>query len=229
MTVRQTARTTRSTRSPGWVPFALVALVLVPAISGSLRLIEVAGGPQVMPANPSITASPAPVVVHIVCAVLYAVLGAFQFSASLRLRHPRWHRTAGRVLVILGLAVAFTALWMTQFYPRHPGNGELAYLFRLAFGSGMAVCIILGFTAIRGGDVPRHRAWMTRSYALALGAGTQVITLGVGHAVFGAGELSTDLSLGAAWAINLAVAEYVIHRPDRRSRKGQAPARLAAT
>ena len=86
-------RPTRSTRSTGWVPFALVALVLVPAISGSLRLIEVAGGPHVMPANPSITASPAPVVVvvvvHIVCAVLYAVLGAFQFSASLRRRHPR--------------------------------------------------------------------------------------------------------------------------------------------
>ena len=52
---------------------------------------------------------------------------------------------AGRVLVMLGLAVAFTALWMTQFYPRHSGTGELAYLFRLAFGSGMAACIVLGF------------------------------------------------------------------------------------
>ena len=223
------AGTTRSTRSTGWVPFALVALVLVPAISGSLRLIEVAGGPHLMPANPSITASPAPVVVHIVCAVLYAVLGAFQFSASLRRRHPRWHRMAGRVLVVLGLAVAFSALWMTQFYPRHPGTGELAYLFRLAFGSGMAACIVLGFTAIRGGDVARHRAWMTRAYALALGAGTQVITLGVGQAVFGISELTTDLGLGAGWVINLAVAEYVIRRrgsadpdpPRHRPRSGR--------
>jgi len=205
-------RLTRSTRSTGWVPFALLALVLVPAISGSLRLIEVAGGPHVMPANPGITASPAPVVVHIVCAVLYAVLGAFQFSASLRLRHPRWHRTAGRVLVILGLAVAFTALWMTQFYPRHPGNGELAYLFRLAFGSGMAASIVLGFAAIRRGDITRHRAWMTRAYALALGAGTQVFTGAFGEAVLGGGELATDLMLGAGWGINLAVAEYVVHR-----------------
>ena len=181
-----------------------------------------------MPANPSITASPAPVVVHIVCAVLYAVLGAFQFSASLRRRHPRWHRTAGRVLVMLGLAVAFSALWMTQFYPRHPGNGELAYLFRLAFGSGMAVCIVLGFTAIRGGDVARHRAWMTRAYALALGAGTQVITQGVGQAIFGISELTTDLGLGAGWMINLAVAEYVIRRPRvSRSRTGKAPTLIA--
>ena len=53
---------------------------------------------------------------------------------------------------------------------------------------------------------------MTRAYALALGAGTQVFTLGVGPALFGPGEAHHDLSLGAAWVINLAVAEYVIRR-----------------
>ena len=125
--------------------------------------------------------------------------------------------------MVLGLAVAFSALWMTQFYPRQPGTGELAYLFRLAFGSGMAACIVLGFTAIRRGDVARHRAWMTRAYALALGAGTQVITQGIGQAVFGISELTTDLGLGAGWVINLAVAEYVIRRqqgPRTPNRQG---------
>ena len=212
MTVSAAARPTRSTGWGGWVPFALVALVLIPAIAGSLRLVELAGGPHAMPANPRITASPLPVVVHIMCAVPYAVLGAFQFSSSFRRRRPRWHRASGRVVVVLGLAVAFSALWMTQFYPRQPGTGELAYLFRLAFGSGMAASIILGFTAIRRGEVARHRAWMTRAYALALGAGTQVFTLGIGKALFGTSELTFDLSLGAGWVINLAVAEYVIRR-----------------
>ena len=206
-------RPTRSTRSTGWVPFALVTLVLVPAVAGSLRLVEVFGGPHALPANPRITASPVPVVVHIVCAVLYAVLGAFQFSATLRRHRPGWHRVAGRALVLLGLAVAFSALWLTLFFPRQPGTGELAFLFRLAFGSGMAASIILGFTGIRRGNVARHRAWMTRAYALALGAGTQVFTQGIGNAVFGTGALATDLSLGAGWVINLAVAEYVIRRP----------------
>jgi len=193
------------------VPFALVALVLIPAISGSLRLVEVFGGPHLMPANPRIAASPLPVVVHIMCAVPYAVLGAFQFSSAFRRRRPGWHRASGRVVVVLGL-VAASALWMTLFYPRQTGTGELAYLFRLAFGSGMAASIILGFAAIRGGDVARHQAWMTRAYALALGAGTQVFTLGIGKAAFGTSELATDLSLGAGWVINLAIAEYVIRR-----------------
>jgi hypothetical protein len=49
----------------------------------------------------------------------------------------------------------------TQFYPRAP-SWELAYAFQLAFGSGMAASIILGFDAIRRGDVAYHRACMAR-------------------------------------------------------------------
>lgn len=126
MSVHPAASPTRSTPSTGWVPFALVALVLIPASAGSLRLVEVFGGPYLMPANPRITASPLPVVVHIICAVPYAVLGA----------------------------------------------------------------------------------------------GTQVFTLGIGEAAFGTSELTVDLSLGAAWAINLAAAEYVIRRQGSRRAVG---------
>jgi uncharacterized membrane protein len=221
---------TRSGRSSGWVPFALIALVLIPAIFGSLRLIELTGGPQLMPADPRFSSSPLPVVVHIVSAVGYAILGAFQFSTALRRRRPGWHRAAGRVLLVLGMAVALSALWMTLIYPRQPSTGVLAYLFRLAFGSGMAASILLGFTAIRRRDIARHRAWMTRAYALALGAGTQVFTKGIGPALFGTSEVTTDLSLGAGWVINLAVAEYVIRRPARRTAKhaGKASAKVGS-
>jgi uncharacterized membrane protein len=218
VTLQSAPRPTRSTRSIGWVPYPLIAVIVIPAIAGSLRLLELAGGPHLMPANPRITASPVPVMVHIVCALLYAVLGAFQFSTGLRRRWPAWHRVGGRALVLLGLAVAFSALWMTVFYPHVPG-GALAYGFRLAFGSGMAASIILGFNAIRHGDVRRHRAWMARAYALALGAGTQAFTQGIGEAVFGKSELIIALMLGAGWVINLAVVEYVIRRRPRASVK----------
>jgi uncharacterized membrane protein len=201
------------------VPFALVTLSLVPAIAGTARLVEVAGGPQVLPANARISSSPAPVVVHIASAIPYAVLGAFQFSARLRRRHPRWHRAAGRVLVGLGFAVAFSALWMTVFYAPQPGTGELARVLRLAAGSAMAASLVLGLVAIRRRDIPTHQAWMTRAYALALGAGTQVFTLGLAHAVLGDGNHSTDLGLGAGWVINLALAEHVIARSARRPRR----------
>ncbi|MFZ0160366.1 MAG: DUF2306 domain-containing protein [Kineosporiaceae bacterium] len=210
------------------MPFALLALVLVPGVTGTMRLVEVFGGPHVMPANPRLTTSPLPVIVHITCGLAYAVLGAFQFSAALRRRWPRWHRRAGRVLVVLGLAVAFSAMYMTQFYARQPGTGPLSHLFRLAFGSGLAASLVLGIAAIRRGDVTRHRAWMARAYALALGAGTQVFTLGIGAAVFGAGELTYDLMLGAGWGINLAVAEYVIRRRPGHRRTSRARTKAVA-
>ena len=71
MTVRATAR---PTRSAGWVPVALIALILIPAVAGSLRLAEVSGIPQILPANPGLTAPPMPVIV--ISAILHTVLGA---------------------------------------------------------------------------------------------------------------------------------------------------------
>jgi hypothetical protein len=85
----RTTRSTRSNRSTEWVPFALLTLVVAPAITGWLRLIELAGGPHFLPANPRLTASRVPLVVHIVSALGYAVLGAFQFSAAINNRSIR--------------------------------------------------------------------------------------------------------------------------------------------
>jgi uncharacterized membrane protein len=197
------------------VPAALLVLSAIPVVAGSLRLLEIAGGPQLLPANPRIDAVPAPVVVHIVAAAVFAILGVFQFSARLRRRRPSWHRRSGRVLVGAGLAVAGSGLWMTLFYTGAPG-GQLLWAVRILVGSAMAAFIVLGFTAIRRRDLAAHRAWMIRAYALAVGAGTQAFTQGVGEALFGTGELSTALSVSAGWVINVAVAEWVIRRPRAR-------------
>ena len=218
--------TTTHGASARWVPFALVALSLAPAIAGSLRLAGLMGGPQLMPADARIEALPLPVIVHIVSVIPYSLLGAFQFSARLRARRPAWHRATGRLLVPLAMAVALSGLWMTLAYPSKPGSGALLYTLRLAVGTAMAASVVLGFAAIRQGDVRRHRAWMTRAYALALGAGTQVLTGAVGPAIVGTSVLANDLTMGAAWAINLAVAEYVIRRP--RSRAARGVSRVAA-
>ena len=59
---------------------------------------------------------------------------------------------------------------------------------------------------------------MIRAYAIGLGAGTQVFTEGIGGALFGTGVVAGDLAKGAAWVINLAVAEWAIRRPARRRR-----------
>lgn len=223
MTTQQ-PRHERDGRSPGWpVPLALVALSAIPLTAGTLRLVQLAGGPEVMPADDRFTGFPAALVVHLVGAAVFALAGALQFVPRFRRRHRAWHRRAGRVVAGAGLAVAGSALWLTLFYEAQPGTGELLYVLRLVFGSVMAICLVLGLTAIRRRDIVAHRAWMIRAYAVGLAAGTQVFTEGIGGAVFGAGEVRMDLAKGAGWVINLAVAGWVIRRPTsaRRRRAAQ--------
>ena len=197
------------------VPTALLVLSLVPIVAGSLRLAELAGGPPLLPTNPRIDASPAPVVLHVLGAAVYALVGAFQFPRRFRNRHRSWHRRAGRVLVAAGMLVAGSGLWMTLFYSGAPG-GVLLWSVRLVVGSAMTASLVLGFTAIRRRETAAHRAWMVRAYALGLGAGTQIFTQGFGEAIFGRSELSTGLSVSAGWVVNAAVAEWVIRRPAPR-------------
>ena len=205
-----------STRRSWPVPAGLVVLSAIPLAAGTLRLIQLAGGPAVIPADHRFASFPLPLVVHIVGATAYALAGILQFVPRFRARHLAWHRRAGRVLAVAGLLVAISALWMTLFYQAQPGTGDLLYVLRLVFGSAMAACLVLGFAAVRRRDIAAHRAWMTRAYAIGLAAGTQAFTEGIGGAVFGTGELRGDLAKGAGWVINLAVAEWAIRRPGLR-------------
>ncbi len=186
-------------------------------LAGALRVVELLGGPVLIPADDRFATFPLPLIVHIVGAGTYLVVGAFQFVPRFRRQHMSWHRRAGRVLAVAGLLVAGSAAWMTLVYAEKPGTGSLLYVLRLVFACAMAACLVLGVTAVRHGDIAAHRAWMVRAYAIGIAAGTQTITGGIRAAFFGSGALAGDVAMGAAWIINLAVAEWVIRR-DRASR-----------
>ncbi|MEH1122962.1 DUF2306 domain-containing protein [Micromonospora sp. CPCC 206061] len=194
------------------VPAALIALSLVPVIAGAVRVTELASSPQVTVENARFVDSPVPVVLHIVGATLFCVVGAFQFPTGLRRRWLGWHRAAGRVLAVCGLVAALSGMWMTVFYP-HPPNDGLLIAFRLMFGSAMALSIVASVVAVRRRDIRRHRAWMLRAYAIGIGAGTQVLTLGPWIVAFGQPQgLPRALLHAVAWVANLAFAEWLIRR-----------------
>ena len=205
------------TKRPEWlVPAGLIALSLIPVAAGAVRVFWLASGVEVTPDNARFFASPVPVVIHIFSVTIYCLLGAFQFHPGLRRRRPKWHRTAGRIVIPAGLVAAASGLWMSQFYQLPAHDGELLYLFRLIFGFGMMLSIILGLAAILRRDIARHQAWMMRGYAIAVGAGTQAFTLIPWILIAGEpSEFPRALLMGAGWVINLAVAEWFIRR--RRS------------
>ena len=196
-----------------FIPGMLILLSLVPVAAGIARLEELALGSKITEANARFIAAPLPVTLHILAVIPYSILGAFQFAPALRRRSPGWHRATGRVLVVLGLVVALTGLWMANFYPWPEGDGEILYLLRIVFGSAMAVAILLAVDAIRRRDFAAHGAWMIRSYGIGMGAGTQVLTH-IPYFLLGGkpDELTKTVLMGAGWVINVVVAEWIIQR-----------------
>lgn len=199
---------------PQWrVPVALLVFTAVPVLAGATRLVQLTSGARV-PAR--FLTAPVPLALHIIGGIGFCVLGAVQFVP--RLRRHAWHRVAGRVAVLCGLSVGVAGLWLTLFLPRAPGDDDLLDGFRLVFGAGMVVSLVLGLVAIRRRDVVAHRAWMTRGYAIGAAVGTQAVLLGLGEVVFGPpDDLTRALLMGASWTLNVVVAERVIRgRSNRR-------------
>jgi hypothetical protein len=199
------------------IPAGLIVLSVLPVFGGTLRMAELALG-EPAPDSARYFESPLPIVLHVISSVIYFVLGAFQFSPSLRRSRPGWHRGAGYVLIPSALVCAFSGAWMACFYPPLLGTGTAATTMRIVVAAGIAVFICAGFAAVRERNIAAHRAWMIRAYALAIAAGTQPITLApiiVFPSLYG--ELGYTLGLGAGWLLNVLVAEWVIRRTANRS------------
>ena len=203
------------------IPGSLVLLSLVPVVAGASRVVSLAGGVATTPDDARFTEMPAPVLVHIVSATVYCLLGAFQFHPGLRGRHPAWHRVAGRVLVPMGLVAALSGLWMTTFSALPAHDGGLLPPARWVFGLGMVAALVLGFAAALRRRFDVHRAWMIRAYAIGLGAGSQVFTMLAWLAVGGDQETLKAVPMIAGWVLNLTVAEWIIRR--RRARAARPP------
>lgn len=205
------------------VPTGLIALSLVPVAAGSARLAQLAGGAVATPDNERFVSTPLPVVLHIVGATIFCLLGALQFSTSLRRR--AWHRRTGRLVAPAGIVAALSGLWMAVFYDLPASDNDVLMAIRLVVGTGMVLALVVAVVAVRRRDFERHRDWMMRGYAIGIGAGTQVLTTLPWVLTFGQPSPMVRAGLmGAGWAINLAVAEWFIRRrpaPVPRPRAGR--------
>ena len=217
-----TKKTTKNLTMTDWKVSALLLLLsVVPVLGGIARFASMSGTSPVTPDNARFVAAPVPIIIHIISATLYSLLGAFQFSKGLRLRWPGLHRRAGRVLAVCGLLAGLSGVWMATFYPIPvPLQGPLLRGVRVVVGLASAASIIIAWTSILRRNLPRHEAFMIRAYALAQGAATQVLVLGPWMLLTGQGVgMTRDLLMTLSWAINLVVAELIIRARTRQPRK----------
>lgn len=200
----------------GWPAIAgLLLLSALPVFGGALRLTEVSTNPEGAGLLPSVVA----LVAHIVAMTVYCVLGAFQFSPALRIRH-RWHRAAGRVLIPAAFIAALSAIWLAVFFGGHLDELALA-MVRLVFATAMTVFLVRAVIAITRRDFAAHGAWMTRAYAIAVSGGTQALVFALWTIPLGEVDAFGEAWLVAtAFVVDSIVAELLIRRrTDRRVRR----------
>src|SRR5437588_6963347 len=147
------------TRADWLVPTGLIVLTAIPSLAGAIRLVGLTEGTGITPDDAHFYAMPLPVVLHILGALPFCILGAFQFAPGFRRRWPGWHRLAGRLLVLCGLTAGLSGLWMTQFYPLSPQlQTSLLYGFRMLFASAMVLSIALGLLLPQTNSLKRGRS-----------------------------------------------------------------------
>ncbi len=214
-------REVRGGRREWLVPAALLLLAAVPMLGGIYRVLHLSLGGEVTPANQRFFDAPGPVVLHGVACALFATLGAFQFTAGSR-RRPRRHRLRGAIFVPSALVVAMTGLWMEAFYDLPAHDGELLSIFRVIFGAAMIATTLLGVRALLRRDYEGHGAWMMRTYAIGMGAGTQVLVFLPWALLIGDADVTQRaLLMGGGWTINVAFVESILLRVRRHRTTGR--------
>lgn len=204
----------KSSKKDWLIPAGLILLSLVPAVAGTARLVQV-GNHEVTPATARFMDTPLPLLIHIPTAIVYSLLGALQFSPAFRRSNRPWHRSVGKLLLVCGVFVAASGLWMAHNYPWPAMDGTGVYVERLVVGVAMLAFIGMGIDAIRRRRFTEHGHWMIRAYALGLGAGTQVFTHLPWFVLMNGVEprpFDRTIMMGGAWALNALVAEWIIRR-----------------
>lgn len=164
------------------------------------------------------------------CTIL---LGPFQFSERLRRRYAKLHRVVGRVYVAGAMIAAPLGAFIQYYFDERQGFPRSFSVASAVNATLLMVTTGLAFYFIRQGKVQQHRAWMTRSYAVALAFLDIRVIGGVTHwDDLGVGAIETIVWTCNALAILLAdiVLEWQeLHRSPLAARKVRAQNSPAAS
>jgi hypothetical protein len=203
---------------PTGLAITLLLLTAIPVLMAGVRVFQIPL--DALPEDATkFRAVPVAHFVHALAGFLFGVLGPLQFAGVLKRRFGRLHRVTGRVFVIAGLFLGLSSFRLLWEFP--DASTWLLAAARLAAGLALILTLLLGVAAILRRDVPAHRAWMIRAYAIGMGAATIALIMFPIFIITGAPIVgfASDTLFILSWVINIGIGEWVI----RRSRPLQFP------
>lgn len=105
---------------------------------------------------------------HIIPGLAFVIIIPFQLSRSWRNRHLRAHRWMGRVVMILGVTIAVSALGMST----NPIGAAIEASATIFFDLFFLFALTKAYLHIRWREIALHREWVIRAMAIALGIAT---------------------------------------------------------
>lgn len=97
-----------------------------------------------------------------------------QFSKIIRSRYRAFHRWSGRLLVVTALIAGLGGLYFGVLYP---SVGPFERVIIGVMGTWFLTATIVAYISIRRGQTAKHREWMLRAVASALGISTVRLTV----------------------------------------------------
>lgn len=150
---------------------------------------------------------------HILLGGFALLIGWLQFSSKLRKRRITIHRTIGKLYVIAVLISGFCGLYITI----HATGGIISILGFFSLGVVWLITTILGFKAIKNGNIALHEKFMIYSYAACFAA----VTLRVWLPLL---TILMDEFIGAyrivawlCWIPNMIVAYFIVRYANRNN------------
>jgi uncharacterized membrane protein len=147
---------------------------------------------------------------HVFVAPLCLIAGFTQFSKTIRRKAPKLHRWSGWVYAVSVIGFAAPSGFIMGIYANGGLPSQLAFCI---LGVLWLIFTMLAVQRAAKGDFTAHRAWMMRSFALALSAITlrawKWILVGLFH------PRPMDVYMLIAWlgwTLNLIVAEILIRK-----------------
>jgi len=185
--------------------WSIMMLLATPIAGYGFWLLAVPGSrPEFLLASPV----PLAVVAHFAGGALALLLGPWQFLSGRSGRRGTAHVWSGRLYVGAVVVGAGAGLVLAPF-----SQGGLTA--RLGFGSLAILTVLstlLALRSVRQGDLPGHRRWMIRSFALILAGVTLRVQLPSALIAGIAFESAYPVIAWACWVPNLLIAEWMLRR-----------------
>lgn len=189
----------------------LVLCTFIPVLLAAVQVVQIPFG--ALPEDSMrLAATPVSHFFHALGGFLFGVLGPIQFFRVLRCRFGTFHRVAGRVFVLAGLALGVSGLGL--LLQVESIATQLLDSARGVFSLALIVALFLGVVAAWDRRLFQHRIWMIRAYAIGMGTGTVALVmfpiyLIKGEPIMG---LASDIVVVGMWLLNIAIGEWVIRR-----------------